>query len=255
MAGSARRGILTRVGSLLPSPGPEEAHLWQAPLELSSELLASLVLPLSPSERERAGSFQLAPARQEFLAARGWLRLLLSRYLGVDPAELSFETQAGGKPYLRHPDPLGLRFNLSHSGQVVVFAIAYGRDVGVDVEEVRPDFDFTLVAERFFSEQEQRALQQMPPGPSRRNAFYRAWTLKEAYLKGIGAGLGGSRPAASPAQTASQGRSGPPTQSQPRDGWTLATFTVQPRYFAAVAVSGQGVRVPELARLLSASEQ
>jgi 4'-phosphopantetheinyl transferase len=86
-----------------------------------------------------------------------------------------------------HP-PADLRFNLSHSGDYCLCAVALGREVGIDVEQVRPDIACLDLAERFFTKREYDDLQQGPE-ENRHARFFRYWTCKEAYLKARGIGI------------------------------------------------------------------
>ncbi len=89
---------------------------------------------LSDDERNRSARFRFEKGRRRFVVARGALRELLGRYLGTDPGQIRFTYNAFGKPEL-HPD-FGdrLKFNLAHSGDLTLIAIARDADVGVDVE-------------------------------------------------------------------------------------------------------------------------
>ena len=119
------------------------------------------------------------------------MRLLLGRYLGLDPASISLVYSAHGKPMLGLEARSSLRFNLSHSAGRAVYAISRGRELGVDIEQVRPLVDLEKLAHRFFSTRERTALMALSE-TDRSIAFYRCWTRKEAYLKALGDGL--SRP-------------------------------------------------------------
>jgi 4'-phosphopantetheinyl transferase len=142
---------------------------------------------LSPDERRRAAAFHFERDRRRFAAARGILRELLGRYLGVDSSALVFVYGSHGKPALASPWE-GLRFNVSHSGGLALFAFATGQDVGVDIEQERPLPEMDSIAERHFSPLENAALQLLAE-PERRRAFFRCWTRKEAFIKAIGDGL------------------------------------------------------------------
>jgi 4'-phosphopantetheinyl transferase len=166
-----------------------EVHVWSAALD--SELLATaeLVRLLAPDERARAERFTSAGVRNRFVAARGLLRLILARYLHRDAAQLTFAYGIQGKPALAAElAGEGLQFNLSHSGNQALYAVALRREVGIDIEQFRPDRDHEKLARRFFSPGEVAAMESLPP-ELRTQAFYRCWTRKEAYLKGCGAGL------------------------------------------------------------------
>jgi 4'-phosphopantetheinyl transferase len=117
------------------------------------------------------------------------LRILLAGYVDADPAELVFHYSEKEKPSLKSvPSGSHVEFNASHSGGVALLAFARGRALGVDVEQLRENFDHAAIARRFFSEQEQRQLLALAP-PERYHGFFRCWTRKEAYVKAQGAGL------------------------------------------------------------------
>ena len=82
----------------------------------------------------------------------------------------------------------GLTFNVSHSGGVALFAVTRNRQIGVDVEHVRHDFETAAIAARFFSQREREQLAALAP-EQRHEAFFRCWTRKEAYIKATGDGL------------------------------------------------------------------
>jgi 4'-phosphopantetheinyl transferase len=128
--------------------------------------------------------------RQRFVSARGALRLLLARYLNRGPDRIVFRYGPHGKPALagEPTDSPDLRFNVSHSGDYCLCAVTVSREVGVDVELVRPDVECLQLAERFFTRREYEDLLQQPE-EARRTRFFRYWTCKEAYLKTRGIGI------------------------------------------------------------------
>jgi 4'-phosphopantetheinyl transferase len=140
---------------------------------------------LTDDERTRAERFRLARVRDQFVAARGQLRALLGRYLGLEPRAVPVLYADGGKPHL--PAGYPLHFNLSHTDGLAVFAVGHSR-VGVDVERVRPIPDADGLVSRFFTRRECEQFQALPPS-ARPGAFLRAWTRKEAVLKAIGRGV------------------------------------------------------------------
>jgi 4'-phosphopantetheinyl transferase len=82
----------------------------------------------------------------------------------------------------------GLQFNLSHSHQMALLAFTRGRNVGVDIEYMRPDVEFEQLARHFFSPTECAVLLDMA-SVLRKETFYNCWTRKEAYIKARGEGL------------------------------------------------------------------
>jgi 4'-phosphopantetheinyl transferase len=168
------------------SLGADEIHCWIAPLDQPPELLATLAQCLSADERERAAGFYFERHRSQFIAARGILRHLLAGYTRQSPSELRFAYAGNGKPSLRGFDQL--RFNLSHSGDLVLYGFAHCRELGIDLEQVRALSDLDTLAERNFSPIEVAALHTLPPN-ERLSAFFSCWARKEAFIKALGDGL------------------------------------------------------------------
>jgi 4'-phosphopantetheinyl transferase len=110
------------------------------------------------------------------------------RYTGVAPRRLRFSYDRYGKPALNGETCDPLRFNVSHSNDVALYAVARGREVGIDLEFVREDFAGFEIAERFFSPREVSVLRALPPG-EHAIAFFDCWARKEAYIKARGEGL------------------------------------------------------------------
>src|SRR5690606_19529022 len=110
---------------------------------------------------ERARRFRFAKDRDTFVAARGVLRSILGHYLAVHPAAIRFAYNQYGRPAVVEPAPGDLQFNLAHSGDLAVYVVAH-RQVGIDIEQVRTDLDFTSIAANFFSPREQAELQRVP---------------------------------------------------------------------------------------------
>jgi len=105
----------------------------------------------------------------------------------VLPKAIRFRKGTGGKPAITGDNP-GIRFNLSHSKGYALLAIAYDREVGVDVEVVRPKPKAAALVERFFSPNEKAAFRKLAPHEEDA-AFFAGWTRKEAYVKAVGKGL------------------------------------------------------------------
>ncbi len=162
-----------------------EVHVWRANID-NLPHLAQLANTLTDDEHARANRFRFPLHRDRYIAARGQLRALLSRYL-KSPAEAFRFTQGKfGKPALL--DGGDLRFNVSHSHQLALYAFTLECELGVDVEYVRSDFGTLDIAKHYFSEHEQATLRALPP-EQHTDAFFLAWTRKEAYIKAIGEGL------------------------------------------------------------------
>ena len=170
--------------SASPAIAEDEVHVWK--VDLSAPV--SDVRVLSRDEHERAARFHFERDRRHFKIVRASLRNILGRYLNLPPQSLVFGQTEYGKPFLTNPEAAGVLFNLSHSAEVALVAVAREREVGVDVEFMRADFATNEVAEHFFSIAEIYTLSGLEPH-LRSQAFFNCWTRKEAYVKARGEGL------------------------------------------------------------------
>ena len=140
---------------------------------------------LCASERERAARFHFEVDYDRYVAARATLRLQLGAFLDCDPKSLLLQYTSHGKPFI---EQCGIEFNLSHSGDWVLFAFTRCGEIGVDIEHIRPMPDMRDVAKQNFAASE-FARWQATPEQDRKEAFYRCWTRKESFIKAIGEGL------------------------------------------------------------------
>jgi 4'-phosphopantetheinyl transferase len=160
-------------------------HVWRIQLNLDERLVKSLGNALSPDEHARAAHFYFEHDGLKFIAARGALRAILSHYTGTLPAHIAFAYGAQGKPALPG-NPV--HFNLAHSGDWALCAVAL-HPVGIDVEDMRrPVEDMDDVARRFFARSESASFLALP-AQDKPEAFFRCWTRKEAFIKAVGEGL------------------------------------------------------------------
>lgn len=181
----------------------DELHVWCASLDELRTHLQFFKSLLAPDEISRAERFHFQKDREHFIVARGILRKLLGDYLGEHPARLSFSYSSHGKPALKDVDKVNnidgatdeiedaarnIRFNLSHSGGLALYAITRKREIGVDIEHIRADLTDMEIAGRFFFSSEIAALLALP-AEQRTQEFFNFWTLKEAYIKARGEGL------------------------------------------------------------------
>jgi 4'-phosphopantetheinyl transferase len=235
----SRLAVRSAAAPAFSGPGASDVHVWVAAVDLSSDAPPAFTDILSPDERERAAGFLAERERRRFIVCRGVLRVLLGRYLGTAPSAVELRYGPHGKPAVGPGGGADLRFSVSHSRGLALYAIARGRDVGVDVEYLRADFPVEDIAQRFFSAREAAELRRLDAA-GRVHAFFRAWTRKEAYLKATGEGLSAALrtvevsllPHESPALLAT-----PAPDETPR--WQLAEPFVADGYVAAVAVEGQ----------------
>jgi 4'-phosphopantetheinyl transferase len=222
----------------------EDVHVWWASLCPSPRDTAFWMTYLSADERDRADRYRFARDRIRFIVGRGLLRMLISRYLDLAPRQAQFAYGPYGKPSLAGAGD-DLTFSLAHSDDLAVYAFSRKRDIGVDLEYVRPLEDMRDIAARFFSPDEAAALAALPQ-PQQLDAFYHIWTCKEAYLKALGAGL--SLPldafdvAVNPQNPARLLRVGLDRSDEP-GRWTLLRLASPDHYAAALSVNGPVARV------------
>lgn len=223
----------------------DEVHVWRAPLARPAAEVETLKELLSEDELRRAESFHFQHDRSSFIVARGTLREILSLYTGEHPRLLRFGYNAFGKPELTDaPVEVPVRFNVSHAGAWALYAVAAGREVGVDLEVMRESVPCEELAASFFSQREVATLMALPVG-DRRRAFFECWTRKEAYIKARGEGL--SLPLDSFDVSLAPGEPAAllatREESRAAAGWTLLELMVGPGYVAAITVEGSGWRL------------
>ena len=217
-----------------------DVHIWRTSLELSAWHVQRLRQTLAPDEIARGERFSFERNRQHFIVARGVLRAILSRYVSVDPSQLGFSYSHYGKPALATaPGRDWLRFNVSHSHELALYAITRGREVGVDIEQLRADVASEAIAERYFSPCEVAMLRTLP-AHFRCEAFFTCWTRKEAYIKARGEGLAFPLDrfdvSLAPGEPAALLRTlGDPGEAS---RWSLRGLTPGAGYVGAVAVEG-----------------
>jgi 4'-phosphopantetheinyl transferase len=160
--------------------------VWRASLALPPDELSHISHCLDDDERQRVARLHFQRDRDRFLASRGLLRHILASYVDASPGRIRFGYAPQGKPFLlEHPD---LRFNLSHAADVLVVAVAAGRELGVDVEQVFSEAVMNEVSGAVLSHPELATLEALDPD-ERRDWFVRLWTRKEAYIKADGQGM------------------------------------------------------------------
>lgn len=211
-----------------------EINLCLVSLAASPGCIEAFERNLAPDERVRARRFYAVKHQEEFIAARGMLRAILGRCLGLPPAGVALEYGDHGKP--RIAGGHRLRFNLSHSGGRALYALSLDREIGVDLEKAHPMADLEEIARRFFSPREVSELLSLP-AVERQAAFFSCWTRKEAYLKACGDGLAlaldGFRVSVLPSE--------PPRLETPSDPRVWSLSDVSPPDGYAAALVGEGM--------------
>jgi 4'-phosphopantetheinyl transferase len=179
---------------------PGEVHVWRVRLNRAE------ASPPTAAEAAHAARLATPPLRRRYLRAHAALRDILG---SVTAAPLEFALREKGKPYLASAPEI--RFNLAHSREVALVAVALDVEVGVDVERVRPLREYAAIAQRYFPEGY--------TAPTSVREFFRHWTRFEALLKAHGAGLYGAG-------------------TTPPGIWSVIEIEAGPRFTAALAVEG-----------------
>ncbi|MGB7518951.1 MAG: 4'-phosphopantetheinyl transferase superfamily protein [Spirulinaceae cyanobacterium] len=208
--------------------------IWRFSLTQPSFKIQELAQLLCPEEQHRAERFYFQKDRLCFIACRGMLRKILGAYLEVEPSQLQFSYRKRGKPYLKGEQ---IHFNLSHSQNLALYAVTKNFSVGVDVEGFNQTKPVEQIAQRFFSPREQDVMNRLLPR-EKRQAFFRAWTRKEAYLKATGEGLGGGLEQVEVSLLPEE-----PANLINIPGWFLEDIQLGENYFGAVAAGGEVMRV------------
>jgi 4'-phosphopantetheinyl transferase len=164
-----------------------DVHVWRACLTVPASRLADFHAVLADDERNRAARFRNPQHGAHYIVGRGVLRMLLGRYLHQPPQDICFSYSDYGKPCIQDATET-LRFNLSHSQELALYAFTHRREIGIDIEYIRSVSSQDQVAGQFFSPNENRALRALPQA-QQTIGFFNCWTRKEAYIKAHGEGL------------------------------------------------------------------
>jgi 4'-phosphopantetheinyl transferase len=212
-------------------------HVWTASLAAAGARLSDLCAELVPDERTRADRLRTPQLRRRFIVARVLLRRLLTTYAPAHASELRLGTGSHGKPCLA--DAADLRFNVSHAEDTAMYAIASGREVGIDVEATRRDIDIAGVARQAFSPGERAVLAALAPD-ARREAFFRIWTRKEAYVKARGEGLSYTTRSFTLSHDGDDDALiGDERDERAQDRWRVSGLEAPPGFAAALATEGR----------------
>lgn len=233
-----RAGVPPESGSL----GEDAVHIFHADVDSLLCCAGSLEDTLSDEEKGRKNKFLFPKDASGYVVSRGLLRLILGACLGTEPKDLVFRNGPHGKPMLdTGSDRDAIRFSVSHSGRRVLYAVHRGREVGVDIEKIRPDFSVEEIGDRFFSAGEAAFLRTLP-AQDRVDLFFTYWTLKEAFMKGTGKGF------SLPLNRFEVSHDPPKVVSLDGDPeaaarWSLRSVHLEPGYAAALAVEGPDVPI------------
>jgi 4'-phosphopantetheinyl transferase len=184
-AGNSNGNDMTVGARAWPSPLPG-IDVWSVALTQPVIAVEALYRHLSAAEHARAARFGMPELRSRYIVGRATLRQLLGARLGCEPAHVDIRRERRGRPFAH--DANGLDFNVSHTGNVGVFAFGTGVRIGIDVEHQARTLNLAGVARKFMSRSERDVLAQLDED-ARRLALLRLWTCKEAMSKATGDAL------------------------------------------------------------------
>jgi len=219
----------------------DQVDIWRVSLDRYPASAQWAESTLSADESERAARFHFEKDRHRYSLAHACLRDILSRYLHCKTGQIKFSTNGYGKPML--PPETKMEFNLSHSGDFVLIAVACGHRVGVDLEHFRMDLDHEKIAHRFFSQAECEEFIQIPH-KQKVIAFFNCWTRKEAYSKAHGLGMSLPLNSFDVLFTPNIPAALLATRPDPSEArkWTLLSLDIHPEHTGALAVEGKKMK-------------
>lgn len=217
-----------------------DVHVWCVSLEQPDTKIQQLAQTLSEDEHIRANKFYFERDRRRFIVGRGLLRILLGRYTNIEPDQLQFSYSSRGKPALISTNSCNsLQFNLSHSQELALYAVTRDRQIGIDLEQIRPISGIEQLSKSCFSARESDLICSLHP-KAQQSTFFQIWTGKEAYLKATGEGLAKIRQVevslapGEPLRLLNIQTDSPASSAC----WSLQTLTPATDYVAALAVEG-----------------
>ncbi|NOR33206.1 MAG: 4'-phosphopantetheinyl transferase superfamily protein [Bacteroidales bacterium] len=172
-------------GFAVPDLLKGEIHLWTVSIGALKDQSDSLKSLLSEEENRKVSFYKFEQTQLSYIVSQAVLRMLLSSYLDVKPADVKMGAHKKGKPYLIHDRTVF--FNISNSHDLCVFAFSCDAEVGIDMEKIRDLSDIDQLIEKNLTRRERSYLIKDPA--HKLNWFFRFWTFKESYLKAIGEGM------------------------------------------------------------------
>jgi 4'-phosphopantetheinyl transferase len=160
-------------------------NLWYTFIDSHEKDVIKLSEYLNQEELRKANRIKSVKERNNCVITLAVLKILLGYYLDKNPCEIILSYTKYNKPYLKYSD---LKFNLSHSGNILLIGFALNFEIGVDVEKMEEFPEADDVAKNFFSSYEYKSFSSLQNN-ERIEGFYNCWTRKEAFIKAVGSGL------------------------------------------------------------------
>jgi 4'-phosphopantetheinyl transferase len=161
----------------------EAIEVWVTHLDVRRAVAPHVLAVLDDAERAAAGRFVRVEDARRFALRRAFARAVVAGRLRARPEALRFTRTPAGKPVLVRDRAPALEISMASSGEVALCAVA-GAPLGVDVERIRPGFDWRPLAERFFAGRERELAERHGE-----RGFFALWTMKEALVKARGGTL------------------------------------------------------------------
>ena len=219
-----------------------QIHIWKVNIDNPTLDLDDLFSDvLSDDERKRVDRLRSEKDKKRFIVSRGLLRKNLGSYLGAEPSDITFTYNKYGKPDIKpEHNPGNIKFNVSHSANLAIYAISQNREIGIDLEYIREVRAADKIIGRFFTQQETDFYYSQSED-KRELAFFTLWTRKEAYSKarGMGIGLPSKEFDLNLVPTAEISTTDIKTESK----WSLIDIEIDEDYLAALATEGNDIEI------------
>lgn len=233
-----------RPGTLAQDLATDTVHVYEMNLDGGPHNIAAHLASLSPRERAQAGRFATPDLTRKYVLSHSGMHWALAQHLKISPSEVTLDYGAHGKPCLGPVHARALEFNLSHSGEKCLLAIASNMPIGIDIERVRRLGDWYAIASRFFSEREAACLASLP-ADDLAQAFFATWARKESYIKALGLGLSLSLSAfeVEVLPNAAARLIWALDEAEGPSAWSLCDLDINADYRAAIAIRGHHYRI------------
>lgn len=181
-----------------PITGRSWIHIWLFSLT-DYEIFKKEASCLSCDEQKRVEKYVHESDRKRYIIGHTALRKLLGVYLHSSPESFTFQAGAHGKPFLNDfsadsadseeaPLSAPIHFNMSHSANMIVLAFCPDSPIGIDIEAIKDSSCINGIIRRFFHPAEHPLFSHLED-TQKKEMFFRYWTIREAFLKALGAGF------------------------------------------------------------------
>jgi 4'-phosphopantetheinyl transferase len=166
----------------------KSVHIWWSNLDQPQDVVERSLMLLNPEELNKFNRFRTCELRNRQIMSRAILRKILSFYLEINASEVKFIFNKFGKPFISSDIALDqIKFNVSHSENIGIFAFSLN-DLGIDIERIKEYIEIDGIKEICFTDFEKRWYEDLK-NEFQLEAFYKIWTIKEAFIKAIGEGF------------------------------------------------------------------